>query len=217
MLVKLFKKDDIPIFEGEQSQCEIEFVADLIANKEDAWEQFIDYSAGIISRHRQHLEDFGLSIDDLVSETFLYLTQYNHQRLHEFLKNGKSFIGFVYNAVKAAKSRLFYSSEKKRRREVSDSSLYLPHIEEHADINQDEYCLHEYRELLKQAFFLLWESNSQRAYIYFLRRKMELPSKEVAELLGMTISNVDVVLKRAESELKDILEEMGISDDLLQH
>ena len=130
-------------------------------------------------------------------------------RLQGFLENGKSLTGFLFNAIKASKSRLLYSLVKNRRREVSDSPVDYPQIIQ--DFNQARPD--DNREILKQAFLLLWKSNSQRAYIYFLRRKLELPSKEIGDLLDMTDNNVDVVLKRAECEMRNILEELGFKNE----
>jgi RNA polymerase sigma factor (sigma-70 family) len=198
-----------------QSPADREFVTDLIANKPGAWERFIDYSAKIIAYHKKHLQDFGFSIHDLTNTVFIYLTENDNQRLRKFLINNWPLFTFVRYAFRAAKSRLLYNPEKNRENEVSDSDLYIPLIDQNHESGDGQNSLQDYREVLKLAFSTLWESNSQRAYVYFLRRKLELPSREIAELLDITVNNVDVVLKRAESELKNILEEMGIKNDIL--
>jgi len=192
-----------------------EFVADLISNKPGSWERFIDFSAKIIAYHKQHLHDFGFTTHDLVNTVFDYLTDNHHRQLRNFLDNDWPLLVFISNAFKAAKSRLLYRYQRNREKEVSDSDPGIALIDQSYSYGYSQGTLQDYREVLKLAFSILWERNSRRAYIYFLRRKLELPSKETADLLGMTITNVDVVLKRAESDLKDILEEMGINSDIL--
>lgn len=192
-----------------------EFVANLIAGKEKAWERFIDYSAKIIAFHKKHVNDLGFSIYDLTHTAFGYLTEDDHKRLRKFLTTNKPLFTFVRYAFWAAKSRLLYRAQRDRENEVSDSDLGIPLRDQSIENGHSQSTLQDFREVLKLAFSILWERNSQRAYIYFLRRKLEMPSKEIADLLGMTIMNVDVVLKRAESDLKDILEEMGIKNDIL--
>lgn len=192
-----------------------EFVSDLIANDEDAWKYFIDFSSRILALHKKHLTDYNVSIDELVSETYLYLNENDYNRLRKFQKDGKSFIGFVYYAVRASKSRLLYRLKKKRMFEVSEMGLDFHLTENRGDEFAEKIRQRQYREFLMHAFSLLWQSNSSRAYVYMLRRKIELSSKEVANLLGLKVNNVDVTLRRAEREMKNILEEMGASNDIL--
>lgn len=202
---------------GKYVTCEKNsiFVSELIANKEAAWKHFIDESSKIIAMHRKHLKDMRVEIDDLVSEIYLYLTENECKRLRKFQENGKSFIGFVYYAVKAAKSRLLYRSNKNRLREMSDIDVGFPHMDSRADEFGEKLRQRQQREILNNAFLLLWQNNSSRASVYMLRRKLELSSKEVATILGIKVNNVDVTLSRAEHEMKNILEEMGATNDIL--
>jgi hypothetical protein len=201
--------------EDVQSLADREFVADLIANKPRAWERFIDFSAKIIAYHKKHLNDFGFSIYDLTNTVYIYLTKNNHEHFRNFLNNDWSLFAFTCNAFRASMSNLLYPFKRDRKIEVSDSDPSIPLIVYEDNCGHYQSSLQDYREVLKMAFFVLCKRNSQRANIYYLRRKLEMPSKEVAELLDMTITNVDVVLKRAESDLKNILEEMGMRNDIL--
>ena len=43
------------------------------------------------------------------------------------------------------------------------------------------------------------------ANIYLMREKLEMPSKQVAAVLNVAVNTVDVTVKRAKSELKNLL------------
>ena len=199
---------------------EREFVKRLISTDpkicEIAWKEFIGLSSKMFAHYRRFLKDFNFSIDDLVSETYLYLRENDDRRLRDFLVYGKSFIGYIYNVIKAVNKQLLYKDLKKDKLEVSDSDYEFPLIanEENFDFENDN--TEDYRTILNKAFSLLWIGNSQQAYIYLMREKMELPSKTVANLLGLTVDNVDVILKRGKHEMKNILEALGLNEDFMQ-
>ncbi len=185
------------------------FVEDLIANKEEAWLFLIEFCEGMLGRHKKHLEDFSLTIGDLFNETVIYLMDNDCQRLRAFRNREGSFIGFIYNQFRAVKKKMLYKYNRDRQSGMSDEREFDTLIEQEGNTQCEKSRQMDMRETINQAFFLLWESNTQRANVYLMREKLDMPSKQVAAFLGLTVSNVDATLKRAKLELKNILSEMG--------
>ena len=48
-----------------------------------------------------------------------------------------------------------------------------------------------------------------KAYVYLLKKYHNLPSKQIAGMLGLTDSNVDKIFQRAKEDMDGFLQEMG--------
>jgi RNA polymerase sigma factor (sigma-70 family) len=207
-------QEQLPMTNEFNEEAQFELVDRLTSNETSAWEEFVDESNEIIAMHKKHLADNNFKVDDLLNELYVYLSENDFARLRAYRENGKSFKGFIYHSARACKSRLLYRYSQKRDIAMSDSDNVLPHTGHIQTSPSDNLEGAQTREQLNHAFQLLWQGNSQRAFVYLLRRKLELSSKQVSQLLGIErVNTVDVTLRRAEQELRSLLEEMGMRDD----
>ena len=74
------------------------------------------------------------------------------------------------------------------------------------DIDKDNTDIWE---VVEKSFSKLWRSNPMKAYVYLLKKYHNLPSKQIAVMLGLTDSNVDKIFQRAKEDMDDFLQEMG--------
>lgn len=201
------------VFETDEA-----LVNGLIANETEAWLQLSEICQKPLVRHRKHLEDFNSTVEELFNQTVIYLKKNDCAPLREFQQNGSSFIGFLYWKIRDVKGRLLYRDAVNREKRVSDPDLEnSPSFQTAENLAEEKDHVVNLRNILNQAFFLLYESNPQRANIYLMREKLKMPSKEVAVFWNLTVSNVDATCKRAKDELAEILKEMGYggANDLL--
>ena len=192
-----------------EEQIDKKFVSQLIKYEDSAWLYLIDACEGLLARHKKHLEDFSLTLHDLFNETVIYLIENDCFRLRKFLETGSSFIAFMYNQFRAVKKALLYKFSRDRDYGMSDEVSLDTLIKQIGQNQEDRLWRMSIREIVNQAFSLLWESNTQKANVYLMREKLQMPSKHVAAFLGLTVANVDATFKRTKNELKDILREMG--------
>jgi len=180
-------------------------VSDLIVGKEEAWIHLSESFGDGLSRYKKELSDFSLGVDDLFNEACLCLQEDDCRRLRRYQVRGWSLTGLMFYTIIEAKKRLLYKFRRDRDAGLSDE-VEVDALQGQVGESRDEHDRRvEQREALNRAFLILWRSKPQMANIYLMREKLEMPSKQVAAVLNVAVNTVDVTVKRAKSELKNLL------------
>ena len=197
------------------SECDERIIVGLIASEASAWVCLSEsYGSGLI-RYRRELSDFSLGIDDLFNEICLCLQEDDCRRLRRCQSRGWSLTGLMFYTALEAKKRLLYKFRRDRDAGLSDEAE-VDALQGQVGEPRDECDRRvEQRDALNRAFLILWRSKPQMANIYLMREKLEMPSKQVSAVLNVAVNTVDVTVKRAKSELKKLLKDMGYDQDSL--
>ncbi|AIQ40643.1 sigma-70 family RNA polymerase sigma factor [Paenibacillus sp. FSL R7-0297] len=140
--------------------------------------------------------------EDATSEAFIRIFK-NLDKINE--NNEKETIGFMVIIVKNI-SLTMLSNEKRNKtlffQEIDED------IEEHFNLEDAVISNHQYKEIVEAISKLKVELEAP----FLLRYVYGYSSKEIAEILCISINNVDVRIYRAKKALADILGKRGLKN-----
>lgn len=137
--------------------------------------------------------------EDITQDVFLYVLQHK-------LREGYSFKYYIYLV---AKSRaLNYKDTEKRRNDINERYLF----KEAENEKQDIVDIIEKEENKKKIIEAINELDDKYKNVIYLIKIEELSYKETAQILGMSLSNIKVLVHRGKKELRKILLKKGFNE-----
>ena len=137
--------------------------------------------------------------EDITQDVFLYVLQHK-------LREGYSFKYYIYLV---AKSRaLNYKDTEKRRNDINERYLF----KEAENEKQDIVDIIEKEENKKKIIEVINELDDKYKNVIYLIKIEELSYKETAQILGMSLSNIKVLVHRGKKELRKILLKKGFNE-----
>lgn len=136
--------------------------------------------------------------EDITQDVFLYVLQHK-------LREGYSFKYYIYLV---AKSRaLNYKNMKKRRTDINEKYLF----KEAENKKQDIVDIIEKEENKKKIIEAINELDDKYKNAIYLVKIEGLSYKETSQILGISLSNIKVLIHRGKKELRKILLKKGLN------
>lgn len=180
---------------------EKELIRGVIDGEREALSRLVeDYRHNVIKTAYYYLGNME-DAEDLAQDIFLEVVT----SMEKFRQNA-SLSTWIYRITV---NRSLNALKQKKRRCVfvwleSIAGIYTNKADQHGGMNQPEQAManEEHRKLLKEAVGAL-PKNQRTAFI--LCRYEELPNREIAEIMGLSLSSVEALLHRAKINLRKSL------------
>lgn len=160
----------------------------------------------LYSKYKNNIQYFIFNIvkdyqkaEDISQEVFIYILQ------HKVREN----CSFKYYIYLVAKSRAYNYINTEKRREELNQEFILSNTEEFQKDVSDIIIKEETKKELTEAINML--EDKYKNVIYLVKIE-ELSCKEVAEILGESVSNIKVLVHRGKKELRKILLKKGYDE-----
>ena len=187
-----------------KKEDDVELINRILSGDDAAFEILIRrYQKGIHSLAWRSIHDFHYA-EEIMQDTFL--TAY---RKLPTLKNHNQFAGWIYAIANRLcidwirkQKHIFQSLEDTRLEEIEESS-YIHHMLEQQEAEKRE----NYHELVQKLLDKLPESEQHVVTLYYLE---EMSTKEIGELMGVSVNTITSRLQRARKRLqtdKDLLDQ----------
>lgn len=160
----------------------------------------------LYSKYKNNIQYFIFNIvkdyqkaEDISQEVFIYILQ------HKVREN----CSFKYYIYLVAKSRAYNYINIEKRREELNQEFILSNTEEFQKDVSDIIIKEETKKELTEAINML--EDKYKNVIYLVKIE-ELSCKEVAEILGESVSNIKILVHRGKKELRKILLKKGYDE-----
>ena len=181
-----------------------ELLEHLYQGNSSAWNYVCLELIAPLTRQRKYVEmarDLSMELDSLVTQTYMYITKNNYEKLRKYCGDGK-FQAWLYFQIKDALKLELKELRGKLQNVVSENETGTPLCK----YTEPAECTHENKLHEAEACVWLeelWQQSPMKTFVLLLRAQNGLAADDVSEILGINKANVDQLFSRAKKIMRE--------------